>query len=79
MHCSACSSAVEKALTAMPGVRSASVSLVMRRATIVADAAIISPVRRRHYTLLFAGLGLDWACYKCNMQALRGPAPESSA
>ena len=45
MHCSACSSAVEKALTAVPGVQSASVSLVMRRATVVADTAVISPVR----------------------------------
>ena len=45
MHCSACSTAVEAALTAVPGVQSASVSLVMRRATVVAAAPSVSPVR----------------------------------
>ncbi len=45
MHCSACSGAVEAALAAVPGVQSASVSLVMRRATVITDPTAVSPVR----------------------------------
>ena len=45
MHCSACSGAVEAALTTVPGVQSASVSLVMRRATVIADPTAVSSVR----------------------------------
>ncbi len=49
MHCSACSGAVEAALSAVPGVQSAAVSLVMRRATVIADPTAVSPVRRHDY------------------------------
>ena len=35
MHCSACSTAVEAALGALPGVRSAAVSLTMQQADVV--------------------------------------------
>ena len=41
IHCSACISTVEKALAAVPGVRSARVNLTLRRATVEADAAIL--------------------------------------
>ena len=43
MHCSACSNAVEAALRAVPGVRAASVSLVMRQATVQVDPARVMP------------------------------------
>ena len=45
MHCSACSNAVEAALRAVPGVQEASVSLVMRQATVQVDPARVTPVR----------------------------------
>ena len=35
MHCSACSTAVEHALGALPGVRSAAVSLTLQQAEVV--------------------------------------------
>jgi Cu2+-exporting ATPase len=41
IHCSACISTVEKALAAVPGVRSARVNLTLRRATVEADPAIM--------------------------------------
>ena len=44
MHCSSCSTAVESALRAVPGVQSASVSLVMRRATAHVHGATVKPV-----------------------------------
>lgn len=44
MHCSACSNAVEAELRALPGVQSASVSLVMRQATVQVDPALVTPV-----------------------------------
>ena len=44
MHCSACSNAVEAALLAVPGVAAASVSLVMRQATVQIDSSRVQPV-----------------------------------
>lgn len=41
IHCSACISTVEKALAAVPGVRSARVNLTLRRAAVEADPAIM--------------------------------------
>ncbi|MFD1194779.1 heavy metal translocating P-type ATPase [Seohaeicola saemankumensis] len=41
IHCSACISTVERALSAVPGVRSARVNLTLRRATVEADPAIM--------------------------------------
>jgi Cu2+-exporting ATPase len=40
IHCSACISSVERALTAAPGVKSARVNLTLKRATIEADSAV---------------------------------------
>lgn len=40
IHCSACISSVERALTAAPGVKSARVNLTLKRATIEADPAV---------------------------------------
>jgi copper chaperone CopZ len=45
MHCSACSSAVERALGALPGVRSAAVSLTMQQADVVRAPGGASEVR----------------------------------
>ena len=40
IHCAACISGVERALAAMPGVRSARVNLTLKRATVQADPGI---------------------------------------
>jgi P-type Cu2+ transporter len=40
IHCSACISSVERALTAAPGVKTARVNLTLKRATIEADPAV---------------------------------------
>ncbi len=45
MHCSACSSAVERALGALPGIRSAAVSLTMQQADVVRAPGGASEVR----------------------------------
>lgn len=45
MHCSSCSNAVEKALTKLPGVATAVVSLTMEHAEIEYDAKLTSLVR----------------------------------
>lgn len=44
MHCSSCSSAVEKALSSLPGVGSAVASLTMEQAEVEFDAALTSLV-----------------------------------
>ena len=54
MHCSACSTAVEHALAALPGVRSAAVSLTMQQADIVrapGGASEVRPHPARPHTL----------------------------
>ncbi|RMZ53445.1 hypothetical protein APUTEX25_004933 [Auxenochlorella protothecoides] len=43
MHCSSCSSAVEKALSALPGVASASVALLSERGEVVYDPTHMRP------------------------------------
>ncbi len=43
MTCAACQAHVQKALASVPGVRSASVNLLLHNATVVYDAACISP------------------------------------
>jgi copper chaperone CopZ len=44
MHCSACSTAVETALCARDGVKSASVSLSLEMAEVTYDAAVVTEV-----------------------------------
>ena len=45
MHCSSCSNAVEKALSNLPGVSSAVVSLTMEQAEVEYNSALISQVQ----------------------------------
>eukprot|EP00850_Spirogloea_muscicola_P027003 SM013728S00145 [mRNA] locus=s13728:28:343:+ [translate_table: standard] len=51
MTCAACSSSVERALAALPGVASASVALLQNRAEVVYDPAKI----KEHPALLHGG------------------------
>lgn len=43
MHCSACAARVSKALTSLPGVQAAEVSLEERRATVTYDPGQVTP------------------------------------
>lgn len=44
MHCSSCSTAVQKALSVMTGVEKASVSLTLEQAEVVFDPTIVKEV-----------------------------------
>lgn len=50
MHCSACSTAIERSLTALPGVLSCSISLILRKAIVRIDPLLVSQAGFSHST-----------------------------
>ena len=57
MHCSACSTAVERALSAMDGVQSASVSLSLQMAEVTYDSAAVTEV-----SIAESPVWMDFSC-----------------